>query len=159
MNFDELINYVQSVPENIKEHVPDMIAETAVKHYKKTFSDKAWDGKAWAPRKDNRPNSLMIDSSNLVNSIRPAYIGPDKVTVSAGSAQVPYAKPHNEGFKGTVQIPESWRITRRGEKTKVSAHSKQMNLPQRQFLGYNEKLGDEIVQGIKDIQDTLLPNK
>ena len=103
MDFNELENYLGSLPDKILDDAAEIVAETATAYYKETFRRKAFDGNPWAPAKVPRQNgSLLIDSGNLLNSIRPAYVGRDKVVISAGNDKVDYAKVHNEGFIGRV---------------------------------------------------------
>lgn len=106
MDFSELENYLTTLPDQILDEAADIVAKTATSYYKQRFTEKSFDGNPWAPAKVPRRNgSLLIDSGNLLNSIRPAYIGRDKVVISAGSDKVGYAKAHNEGFIGSVAVP------------------------------------------------------
>ena len=106
MNFNELENYLSSLPDKILDDAAEIVAETATSYYKERFREKAFDGNPWAPAKIPRRNgSLLIDSGNLMGSIRPAYVGRDKVVISAGNDKVDYAKVHNEGFTGRVTVP------------------------------------------------------
>ena len=98
MNFNELENYLSSLPDKILDDAAEIVAETATSYYKERFREKAFDGNPWAPAKVLRQNgSLLIDSGNLLNSIRPAYVGRDKVAISAGNDKVDYAKVHRPG--------------------------------------------------------------
>lgn len=80
---------------------PDIIAETAVEHFKEGFISKSWEGVPWAPYKNTKrepkKGSLMMRTNNLFSSIRPSEVTPSRVTISAGSPKVPYARIHNEG--------------------------------------------------------------
>lgn len=69
---------------------------------------------------------------------------------------VPYAAAHNEGFKGTVNIPQHLRRIKTfaydmksGKRKKtghqditVKAHSRRMNLPRRRFMGNSRQLSE-----------------
>lgn len=150
MTFDGLTDYLQSLPNAIMDAAPDIVAETATEHFKDSFTKKAFDGNPWAPAKVPRKNgSLLVDSGNLVNSIRPAYIGRDKVIISAGNDKVGYAQVHNEGYVGTVTVPAHTR--RMKEKNiPVKSHTRQANIPQRQFMGESNELAETLKNKLQD---------
>lgn len=78
--------------------VPGVIAETATAYYKQSFIEKGFDGKKWPEtEKPVKKGSLMVRSSDLVNSVRPSVVNSSRVRISAGSSKVPYAKIQNEG--------------------------------------------------------------
>ena len=83
---------------------PTIIAETSTEDFRRSFTTKSYDGKKWLDYQ-SRPKpvigSLLVRSSRLVNSIRPAIVSDTLVRISAGSSRVPYAKVHNEG--GTIR--------------------------------------------------------
>ena len=112
MNFSDLENYLGSLPDKVLDDAAQIVAETATEYYKERFREKAFDGNPWAPAKVPRRNgSLLIDSGNLLGSIRPAYVGRDKVVISAGNDKVDYAQVHNEGFTGQVTVSAHVRHT------------------------------------------------
>lgn len=146
---------MQSLPEKILPEAAQIVAETATEYYKETFRKKAFDGNPWAPaRVPKRTGSLLIDSGAMLNSIRPSEISARKVVISAGNDKVPYARVHNEGYSGPVTVPELTRHTRRGD-MKVRQHVRNVNIPQRQFLGesaeLNEKIHDRIERYIESL--------
>ena len=146
---------MQSLPEKILPEAAQIVAETATEYYKETFRKKAFDGNPWAPaRVPKRTGSLLIDSGAMLNSIRPSEISARKVVISAGNDKVPYARVHNEGYSGPVTVPEHTRHTRRGD-MKVRQHVRNVNIPQRQFLGesaeLNEKIHDRIERYIESL--------
>lgn len=155
MTFDELTDYLQSLPEEIMDAAPDIVAETATEYFKERFTEKSFDGNPWAPAKVPRKNgSLLVDSGNLVNSIRPAYIGRDKVVISAGNDKVDYAQVHNEGYVGPVAVPAHTR--RMKEKNiPVKSHTRQANIPQRQFMGHSKELAEKLKIKLKDYTNSL----
>ena len=138
-------NYLGSLPDKILDDAAEIVAETATAYYKETFRRQAFDGNPWAPAKVPRQNgSLLIDSGNLLNSIRPAYVGRDKVVISAGNDKVDYAKVHNEGFIGRVTVPVHVRHTSRYGNVQVREHTRMANIPARPFMGPSDELADEI---------------
>lgn len=144
MDFKQLENYLASLPGQILDDASQIVAETATEYYKERFAEKAWDGNPWAPAKKERKNgSLLVDSGKLLGSIRPAYVGRDKVIISAGNDKVAYAKAHNEGFLGQLVIPAHTRQTKAGS-LEVKTHTREANLPARPFMGKSEELADQI---------------
>lgn len=110
MNINELNEYLQSLPEEILAAAAEIVAETATEYYKETFSRKAFDGNPWVPAKTpKQTGSLLVDSSEMLGSVRPTLISPEKVVISAGNDKVEYAAVHNEGFSGVVS---AWNRTR-----------------------------------------------
>jgi len=140
MTWDDLGNYFDTLSENLMEDVPDIIAETATEHFKERFTEKQFDGNPWVPAKvPKHTGSLLVESGNLVNSIRPSYVGKDKVVISAGNDKVQYAQVHNEGYTGPVTIPAHTRRTKKGI-ANVRQHVRTADIPQRQFMGKANEL-------------------
>ena len=132
---DELAQKIKQVMEN---KLPEVVAEEAVEYSRTRFSEKAFDGKPWkpvSPKYKPRRGTLMVRSSELLNSIHVSQVTPQKVVISAGNSKAPYAQVHNEGFTGSVVIPAHDRRTKKGNTVQVKAHKRMMRIPQRQFLG------------------------
>ena len=140
MTINELTDYFAALPDEIFDVVPELIAETATEYYKESFTRKGFDNNPWVPAKrDKTTGSLMVESSNLVNSIRPAIVSREKVIISAGNDKVPYAQAHNEGYTGPVTIPAHTRVTKKGP-VDVGSYVMNQNIPARPFLGESEEL-------------------
>ena len=106
--------------------------------------------------KDSAPERVaLIDSGNLMGSIRPAYGGRDKVVISAGNDKVDYAKVHNEGFTGRVTVPAHVRHTSKYGNVEVREHTRQANIPARPFMGRSDELAEEIHKRLEGYIDTL----
>lgn len=156
MDFNELENYLTTLPDTVLDSAAEIVAETATEYYKGRFRVKAFDGNPWAPAKVPRKNgSLLIDSGNLLNSIRPAYVGRDKVVVSAGNDKVSYAQVHNEGLSGSVVVPAHVRRTRKYGDINVKEHTRNANIPQRQFMGESDELAKQIHERLEGYINTL----
>lgn len=156
MDFNELENYLTTLPDIILDDAANIVAETATEYYKARFKEKAFDGNPWAPAKVSRRNgSLLIDSGNLLNSIRPSYIGQDKVVISAGNEKVGYAEVHNEGYTGQIAVPAHVRHTRKYGDIDVKEHTRQANITQRQFMGESNELADDIHKRLEKYINTL----
>ncbi|MCM0719336.1 phage virion morphogenesis protein [Parabacteroides sp. W1-Q-101] len=156
MNFNELENYFSTLPDKVLADAAEIVAETATTYYKESFRKKAFDGNPWKEAAVPRRNgSLLIDSGNLMGSIRPAYVGPDKVVISAGNEKVDYAKVQNEGFTGQVTVPAHVRHTSKYGNVEVREHTRMANIPARPFMGPSDELADEIHRRLEGYIDKL----
>jgi phage gpG-like protein len=99
-------------------------------------------GKPWQPIK--RQGQILVDTGRLRSSIA------NKVNLALGEVEigtnVQYAKAHNEGFSGQVNIKSHVRKIDQafGRKiaprsVQVSSHKRQMNIPKREFLGFYQR--------------------
>lgn len=155
MKLEDLSKYLEQLPQKIMDVAPDIVADTATEYFKDRFTEKSYDGNPWTPAsKAKRTGSLLVDSGALVNTIRPSYVGRDKVTISAGDLKVDYARIHNEGFKGEVVVNPFSR-TRNGKIEHVKAHKRNMNIPQRQFMGSARELGDKIHNRLQSVVNSI----
>ena len=106
MNIDELNSFLQSLPGELLDDASQIVSETAQEYFKDTFRLKAFDGNPWTPaRRPKSTGSLLVNSSALLNSIRPAVVTPERVVISAGNDKVTYAAAHNEGYRGPGDVP------------------------------------------------------
>lgn len=152
MTINELEKYFDQLPDQIFDNVPDIVAETATEYFKERFTEKSFDKNPWAPAKvPKHTGSLLVESGNLLNSIKPQEITREHVVISAGNEKVEYAKAHNEGFAGPVIIPAHTRNTKRGS-VGVRQYTRMQNIPKRQFMGY----ASELMEKIKERIDALL---
>ncbi len=130
--------------------LPAIVGEEAVNFSLDSFRQQAWSGYSqdvWPKRKnptkwgkrDETDRALLVKTGKLRRSIRVTRIQQDRVFIGAGGPDVPYARVHNEGFRGKVtqQVNEHLRRNKKGGKTKVSAFTRTINqnIPQRQFIG------------------------
>nr|WP_067054088.1 hypothetical protein [Mucilaginibacter sp. L294] len=168
-DFDSKLNtFFGKFTNAVKQYIPNMIAETAVEHYKNALISKSWNGKAYAPYKNKKrepkKGSLMMRSMQLFNSIKPKSVTPGKVVISAGNSRVPYARAHNEGL--TINHPARTENIIRNRHTRgklgkmfggmgafrkgttsgqgLSFKAYSVKMPQRQFMGKNPLLLGEI---------------
>lgn len=141
--------------------LPTILANHAVNVTKDNFAKQGFQNQsleAWKPRAinavRNKGRALLVDTGRLKRSIRVLSVSGLKATY--GSAGVPYAAAHNNGFKGTVNVkshkrniigtikvstgksdqPFKKKQTITGVGT-VKAYQRNMNLPRRRFLGYS----------------------
>lgn len=150
----------------LKTKLPRDIADEVVRFSRQRFKAQAWTDKGaqkWAPRKNaDKGRAILVKSGRLRNSVR--VMNSTFTNITVGSS-LPYAAAHNFGFKGTVNVKSHKRDTHAKTKvyditkmniknrsrssktirvrtgsTTVKAHSRRINLPQRQFLGESEYL-------------------
>lgn len=143
---------LQPLVDQIREAVPEIIAETATEYYQETFRKKAFDGQpwpGWSPGYKRSNGSLMVDTRALLGSIRPTLISWPKVVISAGNEKVKYARAHNEGFVGSVVVPSHQRTSPSGKASKVKQYTMNMRLPQRQFMGDAKELEQQIHDNVE----------
>lgn len=138
--------------------LPTELVNEAVNWTKDNFSRQGYPDSTfsrWAPRKisakRNKGRAILVDTGRLKRSIRKISIGP--LSASFGT-DVPYARAHNEGYHGTVNVRSHTRAKigtikvstgKSGQPFKnkksivgtgtVKAYSRTMNLPQRKFIG------------------------
>ena len=150
--------------------MPMEIAVMAETFFKQRFRDQAWLDKTREPWKQRsrkregktRSQTLLVDTSRLRTSIRKIHVSKDLIIIGTN---VPYARAHNEGFKGTVQQnvrsytrkKTKFGIVSRNERkrstriefgrvqtgtTRVKAHRRTIhqNIPARPFIGQSEAL-------------------
>lgn len=168
----------------VMQSAPRVLGNMAVNFYLDRFRYQNWIGattEPWRQRKANKGRNsgraLLVQSGRLRRSIRITRITGS--TVAIGS-DVPYARAHNEGFKGSVSVKAFTRNKYTKEKTgsgkfsksgkermktvqrisgtvSVKAHTRKMNLPRRQFMGYSpvldqqlrRKLQAELLKGLR----------
>lgn len=150
---------LEALKDKLLDVLPQIVASTAVDYFQDTFREKAFDGTSWpdfSPNYKHRTNgSLMIDTSALMNSIRPSRIERKVVEISAGNDKVTYAQPHNEGFTGSVVVPEHKRTSKKGKVYAVKRHTRKMFLRQRQFLGESKELGELIEKRVNGFINSI----
>lgn len=149
---------LENCMEEIMRGTAEIVVETSVEYFQNTFQTKKFDGNPWAPpRVPKRSGSLLVQSGALLNSIRPVLVSPERIVIAAGNEKVDYARVHNEGFKGSVTVPAHIRHTRRGDQT-VRQHTRNVNIPQRQFIGDARELENDLQERIEAYVESVLNN-
>ena len=129
--------------------------------FDKNFNRQGFFGKKWVPVKQSKTNkagkkgSILIVSGTMRRSIRSEVRGNAVVFTS----HLPYTAIHNEGgkFAGSVRAH-----TRKvgGKVVRVRAHTRQVNMPQRQFIGdhaeVQKALGDIVYKNIHKESEQLV---
>lgn len=150
---------------------PQVAGKIALRFIDDNFRRQSWEGVPWKRRKPsakrNRGRAILVDTAKLRRG--------NRFRKASGTAivfnDIPYAKAHNEGFRGNVRIPAHQRrlfgrfkvssvktrrtSLRRTEKgiTNVKAHARYMRLPRRQFAPTGKrpsaKLTSEIQRSVR----------
>jgi len=142
---DDMISRLESVKEYINNDVLDVTGVEGVNHFKRNFQEEGFDGKKWAPRKTVRKGStngqkiLSGSTGELADATDYEKQGNEVVF----SNDKPYAQIHNEGFNGPENVRAHVR-TVKGKQQTVRQHEREMNMPQRQFIGDSEVLNRNI---------------
>lgn len=169
----DLQEYLKNISEEyLEEVVPVIVSEVATEYFKQRFTTKEWNGEPWPDTKRPvRNGSLMVRSGALMASIKPHEISRERVTISAGSEKVPYAKIHNEG--GAIKHPGGtpyFVIGKKEEEKSILWTSKEkatawaakhgrslpvtkqhdIIMPKRQFMGMTDDLVDEIIKTLEE---------
>lgn len=133
--------------------LPLIVGNEAVNWVKDSFTLQGWRGagfQAWKAVRNQKRNgaAILIRSGRLRRSIR--IVKFNATSVAIGS-DVPYAEAHNRGFSGVVDVQAHNRnrfgkakasslkskrrktITYLAGTSEVSGHTRNMNLPRRQF--------------------------
>ena len=170
--FEDVKRLISTQTAQIRERVPQIIAETATEYFKQRFTDKEWEGEPWPETKRPNPRgSLMIRSGALVSTIRPSLVTASEVRISAGGPRVPYAQIHNEG--GIINHPGGtpWTMIKEGDVLQPVWVSKKRTqqtgrkypvtkphpipMPKRQFMGDSARLNDLMIERINNYINSL----
>lgn len=151
---------IEEMMDEICEASAEIIARDATAYFKERFEEKEWNGTAWVPAKNPvSRGSLLMRSYKLLNSIRPTEITPTRVVITAGDdLKVTYARVHNEGFNGNVDINPFTRVVK-GKQQQVKAHTRHMQIPKRQFMGETEELDERITASIASLIKSKFNNE
>lgn len=171
---------------DVLQYAPGMLGNDAVNFFLDSFKRQAWLGnnlQPWAKRRNNKGRNsgraILVDTGRLRRSIRIIGVSAGAVTIGT---DVPYAKAHNEGFRGVVNVKEHTRnqykkekqatgkLTKTGkERMKtvqrisanhtVKAHTRKVNITQRQFMGESpyltkilqRRLQAEMMKGLRNL--------
>jgi phage gpG-like protein len=140
--------------------LPKEVSDIAVDEFKHNFRIGGYRGNAgvtfWKPRansKYSRGRGVLIKSGRLRRGTRAAPTYDSARVVN----DVPYAKAHNEGFKGRVRVKAF--VRRKGKKVqRVRAHSREMNIPARPHMVSGQPLLNNIDKHITSRITTLWDN-
>lgn len=143
----------------MKNILSDMKVDLA-EMFDRNFTRKSFFGAPWAPRKNTKAKgSLLLVTGKMRRSIRPSVVGNGVQFSSA----LPYTELHNEG--GTVkETVRSYSRTdkKTGKSHAVSAHTRTMVMPKRQFIGdhpdVQKAISDIVEDNVAKFFDDLAKN-
>ena len=124
--------------------IPTVVGAVAKNFFLAGFDKQGWQGDgglvAWPPRKDSRNDRpILIGKGNLRKSLYKVVQGP-YVAVKVSGVASKYADVHNFGFKGAVSV-----TSRKG-----NTFTREMNVPQRQFIGQTKAIEPPIRKAIEE---------
>ena len=143
--------------------LPTIAGVEAVNHFKNSFRNEGFTDSnlvKWQKRKkEDAGRGILTKTGRLRRSIKILRKTDTMVQVGVNLSEVPYAKVHNEGFKGTVDVKGHVKRNRRYDVFNVrrrrlaasginivGATKRKMNMPKRQFIGNSRKLNEAITQ-------------
>ena len=156
------LNQVETHFKEVLQYVPGMLGNDAVNFFLDRFKQQGWLGNSldpWVKRRNNKGRNsgraILVDTGRLRRSIRIVSVSTGIVTIGT---DVPYARAHNEGFRGIVNVRAhtrnrftkeklgSGKFTKKGKErmktvqrisgsSNVIAHTRKVNIPRRQFMG------------------------
>lgn len=130
----------------------DILRDARVKlteMFDNNFREQGFFGKKWAATKVSKTNkrgrgSILVVTGAMRRSIRSCVRGMAVVF----SSHLPYTALHNEGGNFAITIRAHTRTVKKtGNTYNVRTHSRQMSMPQRQFIGDHPKV-QEVLAGI-----------
>ncbi|MDR1865978.1 MAG: phage virion morphogenesis protein [Bacteroidales bacterium] len=131
--------------------LPAKVATAAVNFSKSRFVKQNWHDQSPEPwekrRRDRRggkkrqKGAVLVDSGRLKRSIRIVSISRERVVTGT---DVPYARIHNDGLDGAVQVRKHNRRSRKGNVYGVKAHTRKVKMPRRRFLGDSAELARQL---------------
>lgn len=164
---EDIVKIMASFFKEAMSTLPTVVGNEIVNFSKERFTAQDWLDKAstpWEKRISTKDSgrAILTKTGRLKRSIRVVNTTTDSVSVGS---DVPYAKVHNEGFNGTVQVKS---YTRKKTKTQriatmksltpfsginasraigakiIAPHGKKMNVKKRQFLGPSQTMLDRL---------------
>jgi phage gpG-like protein len=144
---------------------PAALGIDAVNFFLDSFRQQAWRGatrEQWPARKatrwgkkSSRGKAILIQSDRLKRSIRVTSSSATQVTIGS---DVPYARAHNEGFKGTVNQTVRPFTRKNGSNVKGFSRTINQNIPRRQFMGNSPVLTAQLMRTLNEKLLKGLPN-
>ena len=133
---------------------PSKAANIALRFIDGNFRAQGYQGKSFSRWRKNRTGTTTLVSSGALRAANSYSLQPGQATLFN---RMPYAKVHNEGFKGNVTIKQHTRnryskvrvgtgrmtksgrermqtVTQKTGQTTVKTHVRRVDIPQRQFM-------------------------
>jgi phage gpG-like protein len=149
--------------------LPRRAATEAVNFSKERFRKQNWvdyTTQPWKPRKPawqkqskrRGQRAILIDTGRLRRSIRVVHVDSHRAVIGT---DVPWARVHNEGFRGQVKQniaahTRSGGVTRKSHRVKSHTRTINQHIPQRQFIGASAVLQARLVRlGVSEINKAI----
>lgn len=158
-NQQKLNDWFSKFEHRMEVGVPNIVAETATEFFQDKFKTQEWDKQPWPSlnkkyeaRKTRGKGRILTATGKLRNSIAPVQVNAQRVVISAGSAQVPYARVHNEGLRiagvANVRPYTNTNFMGKGKKVPIKSHSRSYTIQfkRRQFMGPSKYLNQAIIK-------------
>lgn len=154
-----LEEYIKNATDEVIEECEQAVASVAGDYFQKRFVEKEFDGTPWPLAKNPKRRGMELIATGHLRDSLLVEREPGKITISFGKEPVvDYAQVHNEGFDGVVDVKAFSRIVR-GKAQQVKAHTRQMHIPQRQFLGESKALEEILHTELEAIAQEVLNRK
>lgn len=186
-DLNEFVRITQRLDRLYPRLVP-MAATEAVNFSKDRFRQQNWVGHRtlpWKKRKgkQKKARAILVQSGRLRRDVQKIYVGNTRAVIGTTRLTVPYARAHNEGYRGTVtvaqhrrrrfkKVKETYTTKKGNERTRTSkqvddskevtivrTHKRKLNIAARRFIGTSPVLDARIqrlitAQFIKAIKGT-----
>lgn len=135
----------------MKKQLITKIAAVMLQFTDDRFREQGWKDEnlqPWQKRKNNKDvgRAILIKSGTMRRGNRIVSTTDHSVTIGN---DVPYAKAHNDGFKGNVTVKAHTRKTTKGS-VPIKSFVKNMNMPERKFMGESHSLRKKVRDLITD---------
>ncbi len=179
MDTNQTIQFTKAINElgKLWPKLPNIAATVAVNFSKERFVQQNWVDRTTSPwkrnsdavkRSKNRGRAILVKTGRLKRDVQKIYVTANTALIGTSKLTVPYAKAHNEGFKGTVQVKafkrhrykkvkEKYTTKKGNERSRTSkqlddskplivvrTHNRKMNIKQNKFLGPSAVLDTRI---------------
>ena len=132
--------------------------------FDRNFTEQGFFGKKWVATKASKINkagkqgSILIVTGQMRRSIR-SYIRCNGIVFTSN---LPYTALHNEGGTFAVSVRAHSRTSKNGKTYTVRSHTRNMTMPQRQFIGEHARvqqaLGDIVAKNLQQMSEQLAKN-
>lgn len=155
-------NWFANFNHKLDTRVPKIVAESATSFYKERFEtqNQDWDKVKWKPlspkyaaRKTKSKGRILYATSEMYKSIKPSMVTQHRVRISAGNEKVPYAKIHNEGYRGVqyVKPHHNNNFMGKGKRVQIKGFSRRLYMPKRKFMGHSPYLNKIIIDRLNGL--------
>ncbi len=163
MNFDEFQASLKAMANDIRENAPELATEVesvGLRFVDDNFQNQSWEGDPWPARAGNvDPDRALLVKDGDLRSGFTSVLEPGQVRILN---RIPYAKLHNEGFRGVVyrRPHKRVRLVKVGKGKKAIAKRRnvkgggyRMVMPRRQFAPYHGSESPTLNRQVQEAQE------